>query len=161
MKQTLAEIFGTYAHAIIFLHILSALVWVGGMIAIRLAVHPNLMLITDTKLRLSKLLSITGQFFNIVIPFIIILLITALIMIMGMEFNETGYILHIKEALWTIMAINFAFMYIKRKKAQKFFDNNQLADAKLTLVIIPKILLPINIILGIVALWLGVTLRGF
>jgi len=161
MKHTLAELFGTYAHTIIFIHVLSALIWVGGMIAIRLAVHPALMSISDTKLRLQKLLAITGRFFNIVIPFIILLLITALIMAMGMKFNETGYMIHIKEGIWTVMTINFVVMYLRRKKAQKFFDNNQLADAKLTLVIIPKILLPINIVLGIVALWLGVSLRGF
>ena len=161
MKETIVELFGTYANIIVFLHVLSALIWVGGMIAIRLAVHPNLMLIGDTKLRLNKLLAITGRFFNIVIPFIAILLITAIVMIMGMQFHETGYLLHIKEGIWTVMTINFVVMYLRRKKAQKFFDNNQLADAKLTLVIIPKVLLPINIVLGIVALWLGVSLRGF
>ena len=161
MKETIAELFGTYAHSIIFLHVLSALIWVGGMIAIRLAVHPNLMLIGDTKLRLNKLLAITGRFFNIVIPFIAILIITAVVMILGMKFNETGYLLHMKEGIWTVMTINFVVMYIRRKKAQKFFDNNQLADAKLTLVVIPKVLLPINIGLGILALWLGVMLRGF
>ena len=161
MKETLVELFVTYAHTIIFIHVLSALIWVGGMIAIRLAVHPALMSISDTKLRIKKLLAITGRFFNIVIPFITLLLITALIMAMGMKFNGTSYIIHIKEGIWTVMTLNFIVMYIIRRKAQKFFDNNRLADAKLTLVIIPKILLPINIVLGIVALWLGVSLRGF
>jgi len=161
MKEILTEFFGNYGNIIVFLHVLSAMIWVGGMIAIRLAVHPNLMRIDDTKLRLNKLLAITGRFFNIVIPFITILILTAIIMIMGMKFNETSYLIHLKEAIWTIMTINFIVMYLKRKKAQKFFDNNQLADAKLTLVAIPKVLLPINIALGIIALWLGVSLRGF
>lgn len=160
MTQTLAEFFGTYAHTIVFLHVLSAIIWIGGMIAIRLTVHPHLQLISDTKLKLEKTLSITGRFFNLVIPFIFILLLTALIMSMGMEL-ENKIVLHAKEAIWTIMALNFTFMYLKRKKAQKFFDNNQLADTKLTLVIIPKVLLPLNIILGVIALILGVTLRGF
>jgi uncharacterized membrane protein len=161
MRQTLIELFGNYAHTIIFIHVISAFIWVGGMIAIRLAVHPSLMGIIDTKTRISQLLGVTGKFFNTVIPFILLLLITAVIMAMGMKFNETGYLVHIKEAIWTVMALNFTAMYIIRKKAQKFFNNNQLADAKLTLIIIPKVLLPINILLGLVALWLGVSLRGF
>jgi len=161
MKETLVQLFGTYSHTIIFIHVLSAIIWVGGMIAIRLAVHPALMSISDTKLRLKKLLAITGRFFNIVIPFITLLFITAIIMAMGMKFNETIYMTHIKEGIWTVMTINFIAMYIIRVKAQNFFDNNRLADAKLTLVIIPKVLLPINIVLGIVAIWLGVSLRGF
>jgi len=177
MKQTLIELFGTYAHEIIFLHIISAIVWVGGMIAIRLAVHPNLQLIEDKEIRLGKTIAITGKFFNIVIPFILILIITATIMAVGLGFrvsavNEAGDIIsqsayatyqlvHIKEAVWLIMTMNFTFMYIKRQKAQKLFNSGELLKAKDEIKLIPKILLPINIILGIVALWLGVTLRGF
>jgi len=177
MKQTLIELFGTYAHEIIFLHIISALIWVGGMIAIRLAVHPNLQLIEDKELRLGKTLTITGNFFNIVIPFIIILVITATIMAVGLGFrvsavNAVGEIIsqeayyiyqlvHIKEGIWLIMGINFTYMYLKRRKAQKLFDNGELLKAKEEVKLIPNILLPINIILGVIALWLGVTLRGF
>lgn len=152
--------FATYAHTIIFLHILSAIIWVGGMIAIRLAVHPHLQLIEDTRLKLEKTLDIMGRFFNIVIPFIIISLISAIVMATGMEFENKIFI-YLKEAVWTIMALNFTFMYIRRREAQKFFDKNQIGDTKVTLTIIPKILLPINIILGIIALILGVSLRGF
>jgi len=154
------DFFANNAHIIVFLHVISAIIWVGGMIAIRFAVHPNLQLLEDTRLKLNRTLAIMGRFFNIVIPFIIILIITAVIMSLGIDIDNK-MLIHAKEAIWTIMALNFTFMYLQRRKAQKFFDNNQLADAKLTLVIIPKILLPINIVLGLIALWLGVTLRGF
>ncbi len=177
MKQTLVELFGTYTHEIIFLHILSALIWVGGMIAIRLAVHPNLQMIDDPNIKLGKTLAITGKFFNIVIPFVILLIVTATIMAVGLGFrasavNEVGDIIsqqaygtyqlvHLKEAIWLIMTLNFTFMYIQRHKAQKLFNNQELAKAKEKLKLIPNLLLPINIVLGIIALWLGVTLRGF
>jgi uncharacterized membrane protein len=156
----MTNFFANYAHTIVFLHVFSAIIWVGGMIAIRLAVHPNLQLIEDTRLKLNKTLAIMGKFFNIVTPFIIILFLTAIIMSMGMQL-ENKMLVHAKEALWMIMVINFTWMYLKRRKAQKFFDNNQLADTKLTLALIPKVLLPLNIILGIVAIGLGVSLRGF
>jgi len=177
MKQTLVELFGTYTHEIIFLHILSALIWVGGMIAIRLAVHPNLQMIDDPNIKLGKTLAITGKFFNIVIPFVILLIVTATIMAVGLGFrasavNEVGDIIsqqaygtyqlvHLKEAIWLIMTLNFTFMYIQRHKAQKLFNNQELAKTKEKLKLIPNLLLPINIVLGIIALWLGVTLRGF
>jgi len=51
-------------------------------------------------------------------------------------------------------------MYLKRRKAQKHYDDGDLMGAKESLSLIPKLLLPINIVLGIAALWLGVTLRG-
>jgi len=177
MKQTLTELFGTYAHEIIFLHVFSAFIWVGGMIAIRFAVHPSLQLIEEPKIKLGRTLSIVGRFFNIVIPFITLLIITAVLMAVGLGFRaaaidvngnvisdvamHTYNIVHIKEVIWIVMTMNFTWMYIKRRKAQKLFDNGDLTSAKDTIALLPKLLLPINIILGVVALWLGITLRGF
>ena len=177
MKNAMIEFFGPYAHEIVFLHVLSAFIWVGGMIAIRLAVHPNLQLIEDPKVRLGRTLAITGRFFNIVIPFILIIILTAVVMVVGLGFraaavdtsgnilSETAYatyqIVHVKEVIWMLMAMNFSWMYFKRRKAQKLFDAGELPAAKETVALIPKLLLPINIVLGIAAIWLGITLRGF
>ncbi len=176
MKTTLVQLFGIYAHEIIFLHVLSALIWVGGMIAIRFAVHPNLQLIEDPKVKLGRTLAITGNFFHIVIPFIVILIITAVLMAVGLGFrvaavdesgniiSQTAYdlyqIVHIKEVVWMVMTANFTWMYFKRRKAQKLFDDDNLAEAKDAVALIPKYFLPINIALGVLALWLGLTLRG-
>ncbi len=65
-----------------------------------------------------------------------------------------------KEIIWTIMAVNYTYMYIKRAKAWKLFSQDEVALAKAQMSFIPNLLLPINIVLGIVALWLGVSLRG-
>ncbi len=177
MKQTLVTLFGSYAHEVVFLHILAAFVWVGGMIAVRFAVHPVMQSIDDPAIRLGKTLQITKNLFHIVIPFIVILIVTAVFMAVGLGFraaavddsgqiiNEGAYhiyqIVHIKEVIWMVMTTNFAYMYYRRHKAQKLFDAGELPAAKATVAIIPKYLLPLNILLGIVALWLGVTLRGF
>jgi uncharacterized membrane protein len=177
MKSAMANLFGAYAHEIVFLHVISALIWVGGMVAIRFAVHPNLQLIEDPKVKLGRTLAITGKFFNLVIPFIIILIITAVVMAVGLGFriaavdesgtiiSQTAYdiyqIVHVKEVIWMLMAANFTWMYFKRRKAQKLFNSGDLPMAKEAVASIPKYLLPINIVLGILALWLGLTLRGF
>lgn len=176
MKAWMVEFFGNYAHELVFLHVLSAFVWVGGMIAIRLAVHPGLQLIEDPRVKLGRTLAITGRFFNIVIPFILMIILTAVIMAVGLGFraaavdasgniiSETAYstyqLIHVKEVIWMLMSANFTWMYFKRRKAQKLFDANDLPAAKASVALIPRLLLPINIILGITAIWLGVTLRG-
>jgi len=153
------EIYENYTAIVIFLHILSAVIWVGGMIAIRVAVHPSLQSIDDVKIKLGKTLQITKRLFNLVLPFIFVSLICALILIIGGGF--TGGIIHTKEAIWTIMTLNFFFMYIKRIKAQKLFDQNKFAKAKETISLFPTILLPLNIVLGLVAIFSGVLLRGY
>lgn len=153
------EIYENYTAIVVFLHILSAVVWVGGMIAIKIAVHPALQNIEDAKIKLGKTLQIVGRLFNLVLPFIFISLICALILIIGAGFGG-GYI-HLKEAIWTIMTLNYFFMYIKRTKAQKLFNQGEFAKAKESVAILPTILLPINIALGLLAIYLGVLLRGY
>lgn len=163
MKELMVNLFTEYAALLVFLHVISAVVWVGGMIAIRMAVHPSLQSIADPKIKLGKTLQIMGRLFNLVIPFIIILIITATLMAVGLGFKGTDlyWLVHVKEVIWTIMAINFIYMYIKRNKAKKLFDSGDLAGAKMSVSNLPNLLLPINTVLGVIAIFSGVTLRGF
>ena len=157
MKEQAITLFANYAQAIVFLHVLSAIVWIGGMIAIRLAVHPTMQSIDEPKIKLGKTLQLMGKFFNIVMPFIFILLLTAIVLIFAMEKSPE---LQMKESIWVIMTANFIWMYTKRYKAQKLFEKGELPKAKAMVALIPKFLLPLNIFLGLIALWLGVALRG-
>ena len=174
----MTEFFNNYGHLIVFLHVLSAFIWVGGMIAIRIAVHPVIQrggvtaaemlqnevksAMLEPKQRLGITLQITGRLFNLVMLFIAILFITGLMMAIatGGHHGDLKSIFLSKEIIWTIMAINYIYMYIKRAKAWKLFAQGEVALAKSQMSFIPHLLLPINIVLGIVALWLGVSLRG-
>ncbi|MCF6207070.1 MAG: hypothetical protein L3J47_09300 [Sulfurovum sp.] len=166
------------SHIVVFLHVLSAFVWIGGMIAIRIAVHPVIsrggvtpkqMLeseevanILEPQQRLGITLQIVGRLFNLVIPFILTLLITGLTMAIATQGHHgTLKSLFItKEIIWTVMTLNFTYMFFQRRTAWKLFSHGKIAEAKAKVALIPNLLLPINIVLGIVALWLGVSLRG-
>lgn len=163
MKESMVALFGEYASILVFLHVVSAVVWVGGMIAIRVAVHPSLQGIEDPKIKLGKTLQIVGRLFNLVIPFIVILIITATLMAVGLGFKGTElyWLVHVKEVIWTVMTINFIYMYMRRAKAQKFFNAGDLPAAKAQVALLPNLLLPINIVLGLAAIYSGVVLRGF
>ncbi len=153
------EIYENYAMIIIFLHILSAVVWVGGMIAIRLAVHPALQGIEDSKLKLSKTLEITRKLFHLVFPFIIISLLCALVLIIGAGYS--GWKIYVKEAIWTVMTLNYIYMYIQRFRAARALKKDDIQRAKELIRLLPNRLLPLNIILGIIAILFGVMIRGF
>jgi len=163
VKEAIITLFADNAFFIVFLHVLSAFVWVGGMIAIRGAVHPSLQHIEDPKVRMARTLEIMQRLFMIVLPFIVILIVTGGIMAIGMGFKGTPLygMVHAKEAIWTIMTINYALMFRKRNKAEKLFISGDLAGAKAVLAPIPNFMLPLNIALGVVALAVGVILRGF
>lgn len=159
----MSDLFNSYSSIIVFLHVISAVIWVGGMIAIRFAVHYSMQNIEDPKVKLGRTLENLKRFFNIVIPTIITLLITAIIMIIALGFKGTALynIVIVKEIIWTIMLIIFITIYMKRNKAQKAFDNGDFANTKKQLIPIATYFIPINIILGLVAIFLGITLRGF
>ena len=159
----MTEFFNNFSSIIVFLHVISAVIWVGGMIAIRFAVHYSIQNIEDPKVKLGITLENLKRFFNIVIPTIITLLITAIIMIVALGFKGTALynIVIVKEIIWTIMLIIFITIYMKRNKAQKAFDNGDFANTKKQLIPIATYFIPINIVLGLVAIFLGITLRGF
>ena len=159
----MTEFFNNFSSIIVFLHVISAVIWVGGMIAIRFAVHYSMQNIEDPKVKLGRTLENLKRFFNIVIPTIITLLITAIIMIIALGFKGTALynIVMVKEIIWTIMLIIFITIYMKRNKAQKAFDSGDFANTKKQLIPIATYFIPINIVLGLIAIFLGITLRGF
>ena len=148
------------------------------MIAIRAASHPVIarggvtdaqMLqtkmiseIIEPKQRLGITLQITGRLFNLVIFFIITLFATGLIMAIatGGHHGDLKTLFVSKEIIWMIMAVNFVYMYIRRAKAWKLFNKGDIKEAKAKMKWIPNVLLPLNIVLGLIALWMGVSLRG-
>lgn len=155
--------FNQFAAIIVFFHVIAAIVWVGGMIVIRFGVHYVLIDIEDRKLKLERTLQILKRFFNMVIPSIVLLLLTAIVMAIGLGFKGTDLysVVILKEVIWAIMTIIFIMIYIKRNKAQKLFDDGDLDGAKAMLAPLPSWMIPVNIILGMVAIYMGITLRGF
>lgn len=158
----MTELFHSFSTEIIFLHLLSAIIWVGGMIAIRFAVHYSMAKVEDPSIKLGRTLESLKRFFMMVVPSIFILLITAIIMIIGLGFKGTELYstVILKEIIWVVMAIVFTIIFIKRNKAQKCFDNNDFAGAKAHLAPLASWMIPLNTFLGLVALYFGIVLRG-
>ncbi len=174
MKEAMVSLFWEYSTLIVFLHVISAVVWVGGMIAMRFAAHYAFMEL-EPPLRLARSAQALKRLFAIVTPFVVTLIITAVLMAVGWGFrtaavdasgnviDENAYfvynLVHVKEAIWLLMALNLGAMILRRNKAQKLIDKGDFAAAKPLLGLIGKYMVPVNIALGIVAIYLGVTLR--
>ena len=155
----MADFFAEYRSIIIFLHVISAVIWVGGMITMRYAVHYSLIEL-EPPLRLERTAHALKNLFKIVVPFVAILLVTALIMAiaMGLHHGDLKVTAFTKEAIWSIMSLNLFMMILRRNKAQKLIDRGEYALAKPLLGLIGSVMVPVNIALGIIAIFLGVTL---
>ena len=169
-------LFGNFGTEIVFLHILSAVVWVGGMVAMRYAAHNSFTEIENPLHRLERVSHALKRLFYIVTPFVIILIITAVIMAVSFGFRAAAVddngnviseyamnlynVVHIKEVIWMIMSANLAAMMFFRSQADKSLLKGDTVGAKSKLSKIGKYMVPLNIALGIIAIYLGVTLRN-
>lgn len=153
----MVEFFAEYKTIIVFLHVMSAVVWVGGMIALRFAAHPSFMEIESPAHRLERVSHALKNLFMIVAPFIIILLVTAVIMIKGYSISTSEYKTfgYAKEGIWTIMFIAYLVMVFRRNAAAKAIKEGDFLKAKNQLGLIGKVMVPVNIALGVIAIFLG------
>ncbi len=156
------EFFADYKVIIVFLHVISAVMWVGGMVAMRYAAHPSFIEIESPAKRLERIADALKRLFCIVAPFVLVLLATAIIMLKGYsisdsEFKNLGYA---KEAIWTIMFLNLGYMIRRRNNAQKALEKGEFVVAKNQLEMIGKYMVPLNIGLGVVAIFLGSYFSG-
>ena len=153
----MADFFAEYKTIIVFLHVISAVVWVGGMVAIRFAAHQSFMQIESPAHRLERIAHTLKRLFTIVVPFVLILLVTAVIMLKGYSISgsELASLGHAKEVIWSVMAINLFVMVLRRNRAVKLLNEGDMVGAKFSLELIGKYMVPVNIILGIIAIYLG------
>ncbi len=156
------EIFLQYKTVIIFLHVISAVVWVGGMIALRYAAHASFMEIESPAKRLERIAHALKRLFCIVAPFTIILLVTAIFMIKGYGISNSEFAIfgYAKEGIWTLMFINLTVMILRRNRAVKLLNSGDMVGAKFSLELIGKFMVPLNIVLGVVAIFLGTFLSN-
>lgn len=147
---------------VVFLHVLSAAIWVGGMVAMRYASHQSLLKIESPQKRLEHIAYALEKLFYIVLPFVVTLIATAVLMIKGygLSLSDFASFSHIKEGIWTIMFLNLMIMIYRRNKGEKLLNKGDMVGAKNQIELIGKIMVPVNIALGILAIFLGTYLSS-
>ena len=159
MMETFYE---QFAFIILPLHLISAMVWIGGMVLFIVAVYPSIKQIPNEKLMVRTNLRTLRRYFNFLVPFIMIVAITGVIMEIGAGYehkNPTlGAIVGTKEAIWVLMFMNFILGYYKVIEAKKRCMASDSEQAKDNIRLIAHYLFGINIFLGLAALYFGLIL---
>jgi uncharacterized membrane protein len=170
MRDLIYEIMTDYANIVIFLHVVSAVIWVGGMMAVLVitkTAHKNV----SEERRLIGRATLIKSYFRFLAPFIVLSVITAVLMALGYKDNaiaEDGFILDnasyqmyksitLKGSIWGAMVLNMFLMVWIISKAEKADCKIQKAADCMWLV--NTYLLPFNILLGFGAIYVGVILR--
>lgn len=164
MRELLMEVFGNFTRLIILLHIVSAIILVGGLFVMRV-IAPVIEKLSKEEERLEKGLELMRRYGYTVVPTMLILILASVFMNVGLGFkygNPTMYILvHTKEVIWTFIALNFLYMYIKYRSAKKAFMEKEWVEVQENLILMIHYLIPLNFVLGLIAVYLGIILRGY
>lgn len=140
---------------LLFFHILSAVVWVGGMFFAHQMVRPSVVPL-DAPMRLALWRRIFERFFAWVWAAIVLLLISGIAMeILGVQ----GLHVTVMEALGVIMMLAFGHLYFAPwKRFRRAVDGEDFSVAAWQLNQIRRIV-EINLVLGLIVVVVGATGR--
>lgn len=171
MRDFIYQLITDYPTTIIFLHVFSAMVWEGGMIALWfIGFQTNKELANEEKYR--ERVAVVKKYFLFLTPFIIVLFVTAIFFALGYKDNAydfDGFILDMQNAemyklinangsIFAVMVLNmFLMLYTLTKKGRDRYKGSNAADS---IWLVNTVLLPLNIFLGAVGAYMGAFLRN-
>ena len=138
------------------LHVLSAVVWVGGMFFALLVLRPASGPL-DPPVRLALWLRVFDRFFPWVFAAIALLLLSGFAMVFGVfgGFANIGLHVNLMMAIGVVMMLIFLHLYFapwKRFRAAMAAGDNAAAAAQLNQI---RILVIVNLVLGLVTVAIG------
>lgn len=165
MQEFLISLFGDFGRIIIFLHVISGSFLIGSMFMIRFIIKPVLTNISDEAVRYGGCIKILERYFYYLLVIMLIIAIASFTMSIGLGFKYASptlsSLIHVKEALWVFIAFNFIYMYIKLRNAKRLFDTREFFEVNENLDLIIKYLIPLNLILALISVFIGVVIRGY
>ena len=158
------DFFTRYTKYIVLLHVLSAAIWMGGMVALTITTSHLVRMEPLKKDNLRIVMSILKRFFFWLSPFIVFIFITAIVMQIGFVFENGNpiylTIVHMNQWIWLFMTLIFLYAVRKRYTAMKHYENENFQACKNDLILILDYLFVLTFILGVVASYFGLILRG-
>ncbi len=165
MQEFLINLFGDFGRTIVFLHIIAAAFLLGSMLMIRFIIKPVLMDIDDEAIRYGRCLRVLERYFKYLVAIMILIISASLTMSVGLGFeyaNPTLFsLIHVKEALWVFISFNFLYMYIKLYNSKILYKKREFFEVNENLKLIVDYLMTLNIVLTLIASYIGVIIRGF
>ncbi len=165
MQEFLINLFGDFGRIIVFLHVIAAAFLLGSMFMIRFIIKPALMDIDDEAMRYSRCLRVLQRYFIYLAVIMILIISASLTMSVGLGFeyaNPTLFsLIHVKEALWVFISFNFLYMYIKLYNSKILYKKREFFEVHENLKLIVDYLMTLNIVLTLIASYIGVIIRGF
>jgi len=136
----------------ITLHILSAVIWVGGMFFAHMALRPVVASLLEPPIRLPLMSQVLTRFFPWVWLSVVVLWATGFWMISGAGMGNFAMYIHIMLMIAAIMTVIFAYIFfIPFPRLKEAVANKNFPEAGKELAPIRK-LIGINLVLGLITI---------
>ena len=165
MRETLVTFFADHASWIVWTHVTGAALWVGTYVAVWLILQALLSSGLEPVMQVRLTQTVLGRMLKLLLPIVIIVAATAMVMAVGLGFKNGApdlyRIVHVKEALWTVMAIVYGVMALMLKSSRKAMVVGAETKAVKKLGIVFAYLIPLSVFIGLGSMFAGVVLRGY
>ena len=149
---------------IIMIHIASAIVWVGASFFFSMSVFPSLAQIPNERMIVRTTIRIIFRYLKVTFIASLLLLATGIYLALSSNVYETNpilkTILYTKGYIWGFMTIAYYYALLKAKKAKNICFKGDSLTAVDNLKVIANYVFVLNFILGLVAIYFGIMLRG-
>jgi uncharacterized membrane protein len=101
-----------FHHPLLFLHLISVIIWVGGMFFAYFCLRPAAVQVLEPSSRLPLWVASFRRFFKFTAAAVITIILTGLAMLLqvGMKFAPVGW--HVMLLLGLLMSVIFAYVYV-------------------------------------------------
>jgi uncharacterized membrane protein len=163
LKEFALELFENYGNAMLYIHIIAAVLFVGMLFAVWLSYRP-ISEISDEDERYGLFLRVLKQFYHLAFVALVTILCMAVILDVGL-FTDYGdpakdALVHIKEAAWLLITANIIYSFFKYRQARKAYELRQMIEVQEHVIIIIKYIMPFVFVVSLIALLMGSIVRG-
>ena len=152
-----------YLGIILTVHILSVIIWIGGMVTFMFSLYPSVLQIPNDKLMIRTSIRSLNRYFKILLPSVVILGISGILMEISGNYDAQAptieAMIGAKEAIFVLMSVNFSFGFYKIKEAKQRCMKSDIHYAQDNIRLIIHYFFGLNILLGIFALYFGIMIR--
>jgi uncharacterized membrane protein len=149
---------------IIMIHIASAIVCVGASFFFSMSVFPSLSQIPNERMIVRTTIRIMFRYLKVTFVASLLLLATGVFLALETKVYETNpilkTILYTKGYIWAFMTIAYFYAYNKTKMAKRICFKGDSLLAVENLKVIANYVFVLNFILGLIAIYFGIMLRG-
>ena len=159
-----ANFYEDYQSIIIMIHIVSAIVWIGASFMFVTSIFPSLMQIPNDRMITRTTIRILYRYLKITFIFSFLLVASGLFIVVERNLTTSGplieTIIYTKGYIWIAMTSLYIYALFKIKSARNICFHGDTLRAIASLKIVTNYVFILSLVLGLVAIFFGIMLRG-